>query len=97
MNKLYSKHKDAANYNCDLWIGVICEKPVYGGIMGEVGAEIVGQQLARIRNGDRFWYENYMDWFMISKVKQFTLAEMIRLNTGVKDARDDAFLVPPKY
>jgi len=45
LNKLYSKHKDAANYNCDLWIGVICEKPVYGGIMGEVGAEIVGQQL----------------------------------------------------
>lgn len=65
--------------------------------MGEVGAEIIGRQLARLRDGDRFWYENYMDWFMIRKVKQFTLGEMIRLNTGVKDAQDDVFRLPPKY
>lgn len=42
--------------NIELWIGVIAEKPVRNGILGELGARIVGQTFRNLRDGDRFWY-----------------------------------------
>ena len=44
-------------HNLDLWVGIISEKPLEGAVLGELGAKIVGDQFARIRNGDSFWYE----------------------------------------
>jgi peroxidase len=43
--------------NLDLWVGLIGEKPVSDGILGDLGSAIVGDQFRRIRDADRFWYE----------------------------------------
>ena len=43
--------------NCDLWIGIISEDPVEGGVVGELGAKIIGDQFYRLRKADRFYYE----------------------------------------
>lgn len=42
----------------DLFIGAIAEKPLQGSLLGRTFHCIVGDQFARLRLGDRFWYEN---------------------------------------
>ncbi len=43
--------------NIDLWVGGLLETTVNG--PGEVFTAIIKDQFLRIRNGDRFWFENY--------------------------------------
>lgn len=42
----------------DLFPGMISEKPEPGMIVGPLAANILGEQFKRLRNCDRFWYEN---------------------------------------
>ncbi|KAM4823514.1 lactoperoxidase isoform X2 [Urocitellus parryii] len=44
--------------NIDIWIGAIAEPLVEGGRVGPLLACLLGQQFQRIRDGDRFWWEN---------------------------------------
>lgn len=44
--------------NIDIWIGAIAEPLVHRGRVGPLLACILGQQFQRIRDGDRFWWEN---------------------------------------
>lgn len=41
----------------DLFTGMLAENPVEDGILGPVSACIIGEQFARLKNADRFWYE----------------------------------------
>lgn len=41
----------------ELFVGIISEKPVQDGVLGELGVEIVGQTFRNLRDGDRLWYE----------------------------------------
>ena len=42
----------------DPWVGIVCENPLTGAVMGALGGEIVARTFKDLRNGDRFWYEN---------------------------------------
>ncbi|XP_069883096.1 lactoperoxidase isoform X3 [Dipodomys merriami] len=44
--------------NIDIWIGAIAEPLVERGRVGHLLACLLGQQFQRIRDGDRFWWEN---------------------------------------
>ncbi|KAM9210101.1 lactoperoxidase isoform 2-T2 [Dugong dugon] len=44
--------------NIDLWIGAIAEPMVEGGRVGSLLDCLVGKQFQKIRDGDRFWWEN---------------------------------------
>ena len=44
--------------NVDAWIGILAEDHVTGSSLGELGRTILIDQFSRLRNGDRFWYEN---------------------------------------
>nr|XP_020043768.1 lactoperoxidase isoform X2 [Castor canadensis] len=44
--------------NIDIWIGAIAEPLVKRGRVGPLLACLLGQQFQRIRDGDRFWWEN---------------------------------------
>ena len=49
------------NVHCiDLWVGGISEEHEKGSEFGETFRTIIVDQLTRIRDGDRFWYENTM-------------------------------------
>lgn len=43
--------------NVELFVGIIAEVPVSGGVVGELGAIIIGQAFRNLRDGDRYWYE----------------------------------------
>jgi len=80
----------------DLWIGGLAEQHVNGGLLGELFSAIVGDQFARIRDGDRFWYENGMfevEW--LDHVRQSTLSEIVMRNTTIGFMQPNAFFVVP--
>ncbi|BFG00490.1 chorion peroxidase [Drosophila madeirensis] len=41
----------------DLWVGGLLEKAVDGGVVGVTFAEIIADQFARFKHGDRYYYE----------------------------------------
>lgn len=66
-------YKDDINA-MDTWIGIINEKGVNGGILGELGSLIVGQTFKKLRDGDRFWYEKVLNYNVLPEIKGTFLA-----------------------
>jgi hypothetical protein len=79
----------------DLFAGGICEQRVPGGHVGPLVAAVIHQQLQDLMEADRFWYENTEDRRWIEEVERYTLAELIRNNTGLdrNEVHNDAFKV----
>ena len=79
----------------DLWVGGLAESPVPGALVGPTLRAILADQYERLRDGDRFWYETYLDSSLIGLVESQTLATIIRRNTEIgSELQDDVFRVP---
>ncbi len=66
-----------------------------GGLVGETFSVILRDQFERLRDGDRFWYENYLSPSAVLWVENQTLARIIRRNTKIKhEIQDNVFIVP---
>ena len=55
---LKSLYKDVNNL--DLWVGGIAEDHVPGSELGPTFEKIFVDQISRMRDGDRFWYERIL-------------------------------------
>jgi peroxidase len=44
--------------NIDLWVGGLAEKHIPGDSLGPTFTNIIANQFSRLRDGDRFWYQN---------------------------------------
>lgn len=49
----------------DPYVGAMIEEAINGGLVGELNAGIIVDQFTRLRDGDRFWYENYFTQSMV--------------------------------
>ncbi len=79
----------------DLWVGCLAEDHVNGGLVGETMWTIFKEQFERTRDGDRFWYESYLDATTLALVQQQTLGAMIKRNTPISsEMQDEVFHVP---
>ena len=79
----------------DLWIGGLAENHVNGGMLGELFSAIVGDQFSRLRDGDRFWYQNGMfetEWMEF--IEGSTLSAIIMRNTGITGLQANVFSYP---
>ena len=47
--------------NIDLWVGLMAEDHVRGASVGELTQTIIADQFERVRDGDRFYYENLLE------------------------------------
>ena len=77
----------------DLWTGGLAEDHVEGAMVGETFHTIIADQFRRLRDGDRFWYQNDT-WFaanpdVLAEVDATTLADIIRRNTPIGDEIGD--------
>jgi hypothetical protein len=80
--------------NIDLWVGALAENHLPGSSIGPLLTAIFQDQFTRLRDGDRFYFENDPSFspFDVFLLKQTTLADVIRRNSGVKDIQSDVFL-----
>ena len=75
----------------DLWIGGLAEDPLaeQGSQLGPLFREILIRQFTALRDGDRFWHKRDLTRFERNLVKNVSLAEVIRNNTGIGDEIPD--------
>lgn len=74
----------------DPWVGMLCEPPVKDSAVGESLQVILTDQFERLRDGDRFWYENdpsLGDWKEVIQTSK--LSDLIQRNTGIDKEMDD--------
>ena len=83
----------------ELWTTGLAENHVEGAMVGETFHAIIAEQFARLRDGDRFWFENDPYFVanpgLLDELRATTLADIIRRNTGIDDEiPDDVFTLP---
>jgi len=79
----------------DVWVGGVCEDHFNGGLVGETFWTIIKDQFERTRDGDRFWYESYLDATTLATVQAQTLSGIIKRNSGIgNEMQADVFHVP---
>ena len=82
--------------NMDLWTGGLCEPHVREAMVGETFHRILRDQFIRLRDGDRFWYQNDLNPNLQQLIERQSLAIIIRRNTEIsREIPDNAFLVAP--
>jgi hypothetical protein len=80
----------------DLWTGGLAEDHVSGALVGETFRTILVDQFRRLRDGDRFWYQNdpFFTAAQLTELEHTTLADIIRRNTKIgSEIPDNVFLV----
>lgn len=77
----------------DLWTGGLAEDAVSGSQLGELFQAIMVRQFTELRDGDRFWYENYLPDADQSIVENTSLAEIIRDNTSIRNEISDTVFI----
>ncbi len=82
LNQLYYSPLDP---RLDSYIGGLAEKHVQGGTVGELFAAAIEDQFTRLRDGDRFWFENpgVITDDELREIKSTRLMNVIIRNTNI--------------
>uniref|UniRef100_A0A7M4EK91 Eosinophil peroxidase n=1 Tax=Crocodylus porosus TaxID=8502 RepID=A0A7M4EK91_CROPO len=79
--------------NIDIWLGALAEPFVRNGRVGPLMACLIGTQFRKLRDGDRFWWENQKTF--TSKQRQalsrISLSRIICDNTRIQKVPRDIF------
>ena len=69
------------------------EDHLEGASVGELLFVVLTDQFGRLRDGDRFWYENDSAFTEQEreKLKQTTLADIVKRNTNIARIQDNVF------
>ena len=78
----------------DPWVGMLAERHVSGSMVGRTLQKVLSDQFERVRDGDRFWYENYLSSDLRRLVNDQTLSRIIKRNTNISsnDIQDNVFV-----
>jgi peroxidase len=77
--------------NIDMWIGGLAEDHVRGGSVGPLVQRVLADQFQRLRDGDRFWYQQVFSGPQLAELERTSLSDIIERNTGVKGLQDNVF------
>jgi len=78
----------------DAWIGGLAEDHLPGSTVGELIQTVLVEQFTRLRDGDRFWYENDFAGAELEALRGTTLADIIQRNTDITGLQDNVFFAP---
>jgi hypothetical protein len=79
--------------NIDLWVGLLAEDHLRGSSVGELTSTIIVDQFQRLRDGDRFWYENIYSGGELRQLQRTSLTDVIERNTTVEGLQDNVFFM----
>lgn len=93
IDKLVSMY--ASVDDVDLWVGGLIEPHQPGAMVGELLQVVLREQFTRLRDGDRFWYQNIFTGKELAELEATTLKDIIVRNTRIKsnEIGNSAFLV----
>ncbi|KAI8507935.1 hypothetical protein Bbelb_141750 [Branchiostoma belcheri] len=93
----FAAANDWTTDKCDIWVCGLLETTERG--PGPLFREIIKDQFERIRDGDRFWFENYRQNGLfteaeVDQIRNLTLYDIIRSITNITDMdiQEDVFL-----
>ena len=75
----------------DPWVGGLAETHLPGSSLGSLFTRILVDQFTRLRDGDRFWYQNSLPADLVKTVQSTTLADVIRRNSSVTNIQPGVF------
>ncbi|XP_053562271.1 eosinophil peroxidase [Bombina bombina] len=80
--------------NIDIWMGGVAEPLVPGGRIGELLSCLIGNQLRRARDGDRFYYEQTSVFNAAQRrsIERVTLARVVCENTRITEVPVNVFM-----
>ncbi len=75
----------------DLWVGGLAEDHLPGSSVGELWNTILVDQFERLRDGDRFWYQNIFTGQLLDEIESTTLADVIERNSTAAGLQENIF------
>lgn len=85
--------------NVDVWVGGILEDQIEGAKIGPLFRCLLIEQFRRLRDGDRFWYENPSTFKpeQLTQIKQTSLARLLCDNgDSITDITRNVFVLPKR-
>lgn len=80
----------------DAWVGMLVENHRPNTLLGPTLIAVLTDQFQRLRDGDRFWYETYLDPGTLATVQATRLSDIIRRNTTIlTQLQNNVFTLPP--
>jgi hypothetical protein len=78
-------------------VAALAEDHLPGASVGPVTAAVINEQFRRLRDGDRFWYENDPAFTPqdIASLQSTRLSDIIRRNTTIENLQNNVFYLPP--
>ena len=77
----------------DLWMGGLSEPAVSGGMVGETFGTILKDQFERVRDGDRYWYQNRdLNSMQLGMIENTRLSDVILRDTDIDSIQQNVFL-----
>lgn len=75
----------------DVWAGMLAEDHLIGSSVGELMSAVLVDQFTRLRDGDRFWYQNLFSGEQLAKLDHTSLADVIERNSDVSNLQKNVF------
>lgn len=75
----------------DVWVGGLAEDHLPGSSVGELFSAVLVDQFERLRDGDRFWYQNVYSGTELADIEATTLKDVIERNSNVVGLQDNVF------
>ena len=88
--KLQSIYGDVNNV--ELFVGGLAEDHAKGSSVGPTFQAIIANQFERIRDGDRFWYQNIFSGLQLRAIQNTQLSDIIRANTNTTNIQNNVFV-----
>lgn len=96
LREAYGTNEDGTDKtdDMDIWVAGLAEDRHGESMLGELFHTIVAHQFRVLRDGDRFWYQRILSQDELGKVKETSLADIIRRNTDIGgEISDNVFIV----
>ena len=78
----------------DLWISGLAENKQGDSLLGSTFTSILSDQFSRLRDGDRFWYENQFSAEDVSTLNNTKLSDIIKRNSNIVNIQENVFIAP---
>ena len=75
----------------DAWVGMLSEDHVDNANVGQTTFTVLVEQFQRLRDGDRFWYQNVFQGQQLQDIQNTTLADVIERNTEIAGLQENVF------